>query len=1361
MISSKTSNDLFNKIRSKFGNIQIGNTMGEATANPGDAVFFDFDFQEEGDSFGRVSISLADGESVKVFYNQGLVEKLEEDDKTAWYAFLKELKDFAVTHQLGFDVRDITKSSLTKQDFKNIADTNQTVNTADMSEELNRIVKLSGLAESLTGTARSSFESLDKTRLIIRHSKAVDENIPGDRTRNINSLYIENSDGERFKYPVIHLAGARAMARHVANGGVPHDDFGKHIVGVSEQIAQLNSFSRYTANKDQLNDSAGDIIEKAKMKLETMRKYVKGLSKQKNYEAIKETFQPSAIAELDDATKDSLREKFTLKHMDDRVESALPLLHSIMQEFDKPEDEIPDPEMDAPISAKDAEIPAPVSAAPLVQQYLSDPENKLVLRKDDSADAMLKRTKFTTKNGMLSSILSDIASRMLTKTPDQDRVANFASQIANDIGREGTPFFDVTKDYIANKKIAFQLAKRYVDDYKKIQQDPEYASQVRQDPAEYGNPKKDRQGKAKESAEAQFESWADNIVEQKPYVSLSPHGLYSVLDMDGESAYSTNSKILAYDYLKKNFDQLAGITIEPPIEEDADQPMIIDGKEVDESTIEYDMQDYGDLIAPISDAKFIDGTDLTPEQQEELENSNWYAEWVMTDYNNSRVESAEQPVEEDAGDDALAQELAKYFQGIADGYPKDQHGDQEHEEMTSIADSFKTDGLQAGMNDINTSRFEFSSNPFDQDGSGDMDDDMMMLLKKHGVSAKMKGALAYLVKGSKAITNPEEETATEGNDETVAELDDKQRTASSLKYSSDPRVAYFDKMMKRYGPKLTELIIDYSHVISNNEQKGEEKLKKYGKGYSEFLDYYRQMHGVEEDFIDMLTTAVEEEEGLINFFYDRVEQAKKAGQFDKTSRLLDPDQTESAVQEGHYPHSKSFDKLYGINDKQQYKAMADDAQSMDMGEFMDTYSSVIDMAGDFWEDHQKTSESNEGELARLKELSGIAEDDDEETAMDRVSKRAHARNEEAPQTEGNDFAQAVNKAKAAGMKPGDKFTVGDKEYTLKDAIERAGLQLETFFNEDSNDYEGSVEYEFTGDDGEMAWGKIHYKAVNGQVDPNSLQGESEYEGNAKVDDEYATYVIQPGGDEHDEALLAAQEDYDEIAMKMQSKFEQSAVQEDDDDEKHTLWGDWGTTPQEWSDTHVSNNDDIVIAIAKGQKPPQPELIDGYMDEQNDQWPENVRGGKYKTAQIVDIIGDTIGYKCRTLGYKYFSPIHDGEIDGMYKPTAEMIKDARAIVQDPEFAKARARASGGTTSEGNDELDRMKHLSGIGNEDHAQEIPKGYHKMPDGTVMKDSEHKIKEAKPDFLDLDKDGNKTEPMKKAVADKELSEILNLAGI
>jgi hypothetical protein len=34
------------------------------------------------------------------------------------------------------------------------------------------------------------------------------------------------------------------------------------------------------------------------------------------------------------------------------------------------------------------------------------------------------------------------------------------------------------------------------------------------------------------------------------------------------------------------------------------------------------------------------------------------------------------------------------------------------------------------------------------------------------------------------------------------------------------------------------------------------------------------------------------------------------------------------------------------------------------------------------------------------------------------------------------------------MKAGDKFKVGDKEYTLKDAVELAGLKLEEFFNEE-------------------------------------------------------------------------------------------------------------------------------------------------------------------------------------------------------------------------------------------------------------------------------------------------------------------------
>jgi len=604
-MNPKNSQDLFNKIRSQFANIRLGDENGAATADPQGAVFFEFEFAEDADTFGSVSISLADGENMKVYYNRDLVNKIDEDSRDEWYAFLKELKDFAVEHQLGFDVRDITKNNLTKQDYENLADTNKTVNTGEMSEELARITKLAGVekapvAEGLTGTSKSSFENLEKTRLIIRHKGKVDETVPGARSRQIQSLYIENEDGERFKYPLTHLAGARAMQRHVANGGRPHDEFGQHIIATSEDIAKLNSFSRYVTNKDQLNDNAGDIIEQTKMKLENLRGYMKNLSKQSHYETASKDFKTSEEQILDDETVNKLREKFTMKNLDARVEDALPIINKIMSELtEKEEDEEGEAEklskdkhqgrvdvhshMDGDDDEKkedqvnelepgdepiDAPIQPPVDHGAVVQSFLTDPDSKLILRKDDTADKMLSRTKFTNKNTMLSSILSDIASRLLTKSGEEDRVANFASRVADEMDQENSSTFKPTPDYIKNKKIAIQLAKRYIDDYKKMQADPEYGKEVRMEPGAFA-PKKDLKGKAKET-EA-FESWADNIVEQKPYVSMykgeDGKMVYDVLDKDGKSAFTSADEKVATDYLHKNFDKLKEYATEPKDQE--------------------------------------------------------------------------------------------------------------------------------------------------------------------------------------------------------------------------------------------------------------------------------------------------------------------------------------------------------------------------------------------------------------------------------------------------------------------------------------------------------------------------------------------------------------------------------------------------------------------------------------------------------------------------------------------------------------------------------------------------------------------------------------------------------------------------
>ena len=513
-MNPKNSQDLFNKIRSQFSNIRLGDENGAATANPADAVFFEFEFSEDADTYGSVSISLADGENMKVYYNRDLVNKIDEDSRDEWYAFLKELKDFAVEHQLTFDVRDITKNNLTKQDYENLADTNKTVNTDEMSEELARITKLAGVNEGLTGTAKRSYENLDKTKLIIRHKGKVDETVPGARSRQIQSLYIENEDGERFKYPMTHLAGARAMMRHVANGGRPHDEFGEHIIKTSEDIAKLNSFQRYVSNKDQLNDNAGDIIENTKLQLENLREYMRNLSKQSHYESSCKNYKKAEDQVLDDETVNKLREKFTQTNLDSRVEDAFPLISRVMAELENAPKEEPINELEPDAEPIDAPVQAPVDHGAVVQSFLNDPDSKLVLRKDDSADKMLKVTKFTNKNTMLSSILSDIASRLLTKTGEEDRVANFASRVADEMEQENSATFKPTPDYIKNKKIAVQLAKRYIDDYKKMQSEPGYTDQVRMDPEDF-NPKKHPKLDKRARGEAvEFEEWAESVANE-------------------------------------------------------------------------------------------------------------------------------------------------------------------------------------------------------------------------------------------------------------------------------------------------------------------------------------------------------------------------------------------------------------------------------------------------------------------------------------------------------------------------------------------------------------------------------------------------------------------------------------------------------------------------------------------------------------------------------------------------------------------------------------------------------------------------------------------------------------------------------
>jgi hypothetical protein len=177
------------------------------------------------------------------------------------------------------------------------------------------------------------------------------------------------------------------------------------------------------------------------------------------------------------------------------------------------------------------------------------------------------------------------------------------------------------------------------------------------------------------------------------------------------------------------------------------------------------------------------------------------------------------------------------------------------------------------------------------------------------------------------------------------------------------------------------------------------------------------------------------------------------------------------------------------------KALEDDAENLSReefiekhgdAEFFDNYNGVedesMDMHGDFashLDDVVANSKHEQGPnevssmgmnkyglAAKHKDGKFISYKDGKETGtFDSIEELEKHQKEliqdESTTFEGNAFAQAVQKAKAAGMKKGDKFKTPDgEEHTLEDAIKMAGLKVEDFWTAD----ERMAEKEPTDDD---------------------------------------------------------------------------------------------------------------------------------------------------------------------------------------------------------------------------------------------------------------------------------------------------------
>lgn len=192
--------------------------------------------------------------------------------------------------------------------------------------ELKDVHNMARVQESLSpvmGSMKTSYQQTDGAKLIIRHSKPVNEEIHGSRSRNIKALFIENSQGERFRYPHIHLSAARAMTRHVAEGGTLYDEIGQKIIGLSEERTQLMQVARYIKSNG-LQEQANDVQFAVQQRLNEIKDLVTRYSPERLL---------ADVHEADETDLEALQEKLTKNVFDETIGTMLPKLNGYLKEY--------------------------------------------------------------------------------------------------------------------------------------------------------------------------------------------------------------------------------------------------------------------------------------------------------------------------------------------------------------------------------------------------------------------------------------------------------------------------------------------------------------------------------------------------------------------------------------------------------------------------------------------------------------------------------------------------------------------------------------------------------------------------------------------------------------------------------------------------------------------------------------------------------------------------------------------------------------------------------------------------------------------------------------------------------------------
>jgi hypothetical protein len=311
-ISKETLNSKLFKVLSKYDPTPLDAT-GKVTPMEDEADVFKFTFTKDGEEYGDVFATVDDDRQIILYYKDDVTQSPDSPTdgvgyNDSWWGFLEQLATWWPREGFsGRVLKDMSKLGSDMAKRKHMKNKDQL-----------------GEGYYPMGRKASYSDAIPTVKIVIEHSRVIEEG--EQRYRNINRIFLENQEGERYLLDTKKPGIARVYARHIAEGGKVNDDRWNHVHSLCEEYSKMAGFVRATRN-GQFNESAQSLVNEGIAHYQSLRESLSRMTGKRGYNSYFESWTPALMETEGDES--NLNELFVQETLDPRIESVMPILNRI------------------------------------------------------------------------------------------------------------------------------------------------------------------------------------------------------------------------------------------------------------------------------------------------------------------------------------------------------------------------------------------------------------------------------------------------------------------------------------------------------------------------------------------------------------------------------------------------------------------------------------------------------------------------------------------------------------------------------------------------------------------------------------------------------------------------------------------------------------------------------------------------------------------------------------------------------------------------------------------------------------------------------------------------------------------------